>query len=421
MAVSTNHIGITTRVVVEQVADSDLISYLNKRKSFYAEFADRWPGTLLDPYDILELLPLPATEIAAITQAAAGISRIYQRTATLLQTVSDDTLLQMGLPPATLHLSRLRIEGMRNCVIGRLDLVKVNDHYKLLEFNADTPGMVIETFPINAKVCEVAKQVDPNDEGKFAIATALESAIRAGLLYVGKSPDQPAQVVFTAHSTFERDKDVTNYLMNSIDLPEHVQKQCVSLEQLRADENGLYEPDGKVIDVLYRFQPLQFLCGSLFDLVLRRKLAIINPPGAFLLSNKAVQAIVWNLFELGQYFTAEEQSLIEEHFLPTYMDPVFSDRHVVKPVYGDDGDSITIMDGQQRVSRSNTSTYMDQPMVYQKYVELPQVHLMTENGMQSLSMLTSCFLIDEKPVGICLRAGESITGFNWWYLPVCVV
>jgi glutathionylspermidine synthase len=104
------------------------------------------------------------------------------------------------------------------------------------------------------------------------------------------------------------------------------------------------------------------------------------------------------------------------------MDPVFSNPYVVKPVYGDDGDSITIMDSQQRVlSRSNTSTYTDQPMVYQEYVELPRVELMTENGVQSLRMLTSCFLIDEKPIGICLRAGESITDFNWWYLPVCVV
>jgi len=354
---------------------------------------------------------------------AAAISRVHQRTATLLQTVPDDTLLQMGLPPATLDLSRLQIKGMCDCVIGRLDLVKVNHDYKLLEFNADTPGMVIETFPINAAVCDVAEQVDPNAEGKFAIAAALENAIRAGLSYVGKSSDQPANVVFAAHSTYERDKDVTNYLMNLIDLPAHVQKQYVSLEELRADEDGLYDPAGNVIDVLYRFQPLQFFCATSFvsDLVLQTKLAIINPPGAFVLSNKAVQAIVWNLFELGKYFTDEEQSLIERHFLPTYMDPVFSDRYVVKPVYGDDGDSITIMDGEQRVlSRSSTSTYMDQPMVYQEYVELPRVELMTENGMQSLRMLTSCFLIDEKPIGICLRAGESITDFNWWYLPVCV-
>ena len=52
--------------MVDQVADSDLLSYLGKRKSFYTDFGSRWPGTLLDPYDILEVFPLPTAENAAI-------------------------------------------------------------------------------------------------------------------------------------------------------------------------------------------------------------------------------------------------------------------------------------------------------------------------------------------------------------------
>ncbi|HXM33783.1 MAG TPA: glutathionylspermidine synthase family protein, partial [Pyrinomonadaceae bacterium] len=129
------------------------------------------------------------------------------------------------------------------------------------------------------------------------------------------------------------------------------------------------------------------------------------------------------LFELGVYFNPEERFLIEQYFLPTYMHPVFSDEpYVIKPVYGSEGDTLTIIDPRRgEVYRSNTSTYLEQPMVYQKYVELPRVQLMTEDGMRSLRLLTSCFLINGQPVGISVRAGEAITDFSWWSVPICVV
>src|SRR5438105_13417040 len=105
------------------------------------------------------------------------------------------------------------------------------------------------------------------------------------------------------------------------------------------------------------------------------------------------------------------------------MEPLFKasdDPYVTKPVYGSDGDTVTIMNARQgEISRSNNCTYLEQPMVYQKYVELPRAELMTEDGLRSLRLLTSCFVIDGQPVGISLRAGQGITGYSWWSVPVC--
>lgn len=417
----------------------DLLSYRGRRESIYLHFASLWPGTLLDPYDLLEVYSLPATEIAAITQAAAAIGRIYQRTATLLRTVPDEALLQMGLSPETVKISRLQIPGMPDSVIGRLDLVKTADGYKMLEFNSDNPGLLVETFPINAKVCQASGKTNPNQQGEAALIGALHGAISAGLTYVGKTNGEQANIVFTCRLNYQRDQDITRYLMGLLALPTGIQKQFVPIELLRADEQGLYDPNDNQIDVLYRFHPLQLFCGEmfrdyedenagvydgalLFDLVARRRLAIINPPSAFLIGNKAVQSIIWGLFEMGLYFTAEERFLIEQYFLPTYMDPVFCDEpYVVKPVFGSEGDTITIIDPKKgQVFRSNTSTYLEQPMVYQKYVELPRVEMMTEDGPRSLRLLTSCFLINGQPVGVSVRAGEGTTDFSWWSVPVCV-
>ena len=133
---------------------SDLLSYKIRRERSYLDCPSLWPGTLLDCNDLLDVYALPSREIAAITQAAAAIDRIYQRTAKLLRTVPDDVLLQMGLSPETLNISRLQIPGMPDTVIGRLDFVRTADGYRMLEFNADNPGLLIETFPINAKACK---------------------------------------------------------------------------------------------------------------------------------------------------------------------------------------------------------------------------------------------------------------------------
>ncbi len=428
MAITTHASGI-----------SDLQHYRKKREQFYKRFGAEWPGTLLDPYDILEVHPLPRADITAIIQASEAIARVYQRTAALLRTLPEEALLQMGLPKPALDLARGQIPGMPDTVIGRLDLVKTGDGYKLLEFNADAPGLMVEAFAVNAKVCQESGKVDPNSDGEAALAAALRDAVRAGLEYVDVEHARQGSVVFTSCSTYVRERDVAHYLMRLLDMDRDLRKQYVPMESLRGDANGLYDPDGGRIDVLYRTYPFQFFSGGMFsddqdenaglhdgqllyELIKRRKLAVINPPSAFLLESKAVQVVIWGLCEAGLYFDAEERTLIRRHFLPTFLDPVFQDEpYVVKPVYGAEGDTVTIVNPRQGTTVShNGRTYDDQTMIYQKYAELPLIETMTEDGPRPLRMLISCFLIAGQAIGVCARAGHGITDASWWVAPVCV-
>jgi glutathionylspermidine synthase len=416
----------------------DLQTYRERREAFFARYAALWPGTLPDPFDLLDLYPLPRAEVAAITQAASAIALIYKRTAALLRTVPDKALLQMGLPPETLQLALSQTHGMPDTVIGRFDLVKTTSGYKLLEFNADVPGMLIETFAINAKACEEEGRVDPNRDGEPMLAAALAQALQAGLAYVGKRQDEPALVVFTSIERSNRERDIQLYLMNLLARTDNVRKQYAPVESLRVNEQGLCDPAGHPIDILYRSYPLQYLqrnlayatsdgsgamhVDHLSHLVAEHRLALVNPPSAFLLEGKAVQVVIWGLFESGMYFDEAERALIARHLLPTYLDPVFEDeRYVSKPVYGSEGNTIAIIDPELgTLTNSSGQTYAEQPMVYQQYTELPRVELMTEDGPRRLQVLTSCFLIADQPVGICLRAGHEITDASWWFLPVCV-
>jgi glutathionylspermidine synthase len=207
---------------------------------------------------------------------------------------------------------------------------------------------------------------------------------------------------------------------------------------LSLDVNGIYDPSGDRIDVLCRAFPLRFTRNELFRrrtdcvnaeteglmlrLVKSRQLAVINPPFAFLLESKALQAVIWNLFESGHYFGHDEREFISKYMLPTFLDPPGAEAYVVKPVYGAEGDTVAIASPQiGTVSRSACTTHTDQPMVYQKCVQVPIHEIMTEYGLRRLHIVTSCFLVSGRPAGICMRAGDAITDESAWVLPVCVV
>jgi len=211
----------------------------------------------------------------------------------------------------------------------------------------------------------------------------------------------------------------------------------VPIEMLGIDLNGLYDPSGERIDVLYRAFPLQFIRNKIFrrqnacvdaemeGLLLRlvelRRLAVINPPFAFLLESKALQAVIWNLFESGHYFSHDERGFIAKYMLPTRLDAPESGAYVIKPIYGAEGDTVAIVNPRiGSISQSACTTHAEQSMVFQKYIQLPTHKIMTEYGPKWLHVVTSCFLVSGRPAGICMRAGEAITDESAWVMPVCI-
>jgi len=155
-------------------------------------------------------------------------------------------------------------------------------------------------------------------------------------------------------------------------------------------------------------------------LVRERKLAVVSAPDASLLSSKAAQAVIFGLVQQGLYFSAAEADIIRTYFLPTFLDPPDKlEGYVIKPAFGREGDSITIVDSARQETRASAcNSYRGEADVYQTYVALPTARLMTEYGARDLRIVTSCFLVSGQPAGIILRAGEEITDDEAWVVPV---
>ncbi|HKF47074.1 MAG TPA: glutathionylspermidine synthase family protein [Terracidiphilus sp.] len=426
--------GFAKAIVAEDGSSDALFRYRKARQDFFARHGGRWPGTVADEFDLLAPLDLSRSEADEILNAAGALGRIYERAAQLVRRFSDAALSELGVPEDLLQFARCSIPGMADCVVGRFDLARTDSGYKLLEFNPDAPGLIVEAFSVNAEVCRDAGKANPNHRGEDVLVEALSDAVQAGVEYTGRRNLREPNFVIAA-GPFARDAAMAQYLCG---LLAPLMARSAPVAALSIDSNGIYDPEGRRIDVLYRVFPLRYIragifqpkevasdrakCGTLQSLVENRRLALINPPFSLLLESKALQAVIWNLAESGSWFTAEERQIIARYFLPTYLDlPEDGAEYVVKPAYGAEGDSVRVMAGDGRViTRSARSTHSDEPMVYQKRVPIPALELMTEFGPRRLHLVTSCFLISGTPAGICVRAGEEITDESAWVLPTCI-
>ncbi|CAM3864839.1 glutathionylspermidine synthase family protein [Bacillus paramycoides] len=400
--------------------------YIKKRKRFYSNYPHFWSDLYGGEYSLFHVCPITEQTMKQLQLATERMGKIFFKTARLLRELSNEQLLELGFPSASLPF--IRMKGMYpESVISRFDFALTEDNrIKMLEFNSDTPTFIMECFQMNGKVCEQLGYADPNINQERLLSSGITKAV----MEAAKGIQNP-NVVFTAHHEHIEDWNTTMYLSQLC----HVENKVMSMSELRITDDALVDGDGMPIDVLYRqTYPIEDLIEDqdpesgdlvgveLLQLVKEEKLFIINPVSAFLLQPKSIQCLIWGLAEEGAFYTREEQQWITEYMLPTYLEPnlfLGKDSFVQKPSFGREGDTITIRDKDTNIMIRNVhQTYKSSLPIFQKYIDLPIVFLETEKGIEKLSYVFGSFLIAGKTSSIGIRAGEKITGNESYYLPV---
>ncbi|QWG77420.1 MULTISPECIES: glutathionylspermidine synthase family protein [Bacillus cereus group] len=400
--------------------------YIKKRKEFYSNYPHFWSDLYEFEYSLFHVFPITEQTMKQLQVATERMGKIFFKTARILRNLSNEQLLELGFPTASLPF--IRLKGMYpESVISRFDFALTEDNrIKMLEFNSDTPTFIVECFQMNGKVCEELDYDDPNANQERLLSSGITKAV----MEFTKGMEEP-NVVFTAHPEHIEDWNTTMYLSGLC----HVENKVMPMTELRITDDALVDRDGLPIDVLYRqTYPIEDLIEDqdpetgdlvgveLLQLVKEGKLFIINPLSAFLLQPKSIQCLIWGLAEEGAFYTSEEQKWIKEYMLPTYLEPdLFFGKSpfVQKPSFGREGDTITIRDKDTNIMIRNAhETYKSSLPIFQKYTELPVVFLETEKGIEKLSYVFGAFLIAGKASSIGIRAGEKITGNESYYLPV---
>lgn len=401
--------------------------YREQRQQFYSTISEFWFDLYGGEYSLYQTHIPSRQEIEEIRFATEKLGALFFKTAKLLRKMSDEVLQDLGFPKDVIPFLRFKSIGPET-IISRFDFVKNGSEIKMLEFNSDTPTFIKECFYVNGLVAKHFNQKDPNSNELNLLKNAITKAIIESIKTL-ENYHQP-NVVFTAHHDHMEDWLTCKFLSDIIPIP----TKLVPLNEITLYEDQLIDSDGDPIDVLYRqTYPLEHLiedCDEngeqiglkLLELVKMKKIALINPISSFLLQTKAIQAFIWGLKDDRHFYTEEDTEIIETYMLATFLDsdPLLgSTNYVEKPVFGREGDTVTIFNPNGEITIKNShQSYQKELQIYQKYIELPTVTIETEKGEEQLSYLYGSFLIAGNASAIGVRAGGKITANESYFLPV---
>ncbi|PFK18057.1 glutathionylspermidine synthase family protein [Bacillus cereus] len=375
-----------------------------------------WPSLLENDewcqYMSTSIKRIKKEEYYDIIEATNLVKTIFQRIYEYLLE-SYEGFLQLKLPTELWEVTRTHYEGLFS-YFTRFDFIVTNGEIKLIEINADTPTGYLEPSVANQVLCDHHNVINPN-----CLEEKLHKAWNKIITDYHLKPND--LIHFTSYDWHEEDFQTVKFIQQHCPQP----NDYVGIQSIVVKDDGLYTPGGIKIEYLYRLYPLEYLLddkdssgkriGLMFlDHIANGRVKIINPPSAFLIQNKGVLALIWQLHEQNQWFTEQEHAIIEKYFLPTYFSKdKFEENdidYVKKATLGREGGGVSIINQGKEVAADKTPYYDQQHKIYQKYIEMPDCTIDTWDGEYTGKLLIGSHLIGGEAAGLFLRVGEKITG-----------
>ncbi|MBV8367687.1 MAG: glutathionylspermidine synthase family protein [Candidatus Eremiobacteraeota bacterium] len=394
---------------------------MRERTAAAAEPVAFWEHFEGHPYALPDPVVLDAAEIDAIRAAARDAWSVFARVAELLRALPDDGLEALGIPAAAFGVVRMRDLRAGETLVGRFDFLRENGAYRVVELNAETPFFIVESFVENGLRVRARGLRDPNEDERARLGEALAAAVQP----LGAD----ARVGVVATNVYREDVGTACFLRDL--LAERIEAEVVfvPVHELAVEDGVVLDARGP-LDVLYRCYPLEHFAAdpggpALFDAVARGACRLLNPPSALLLQSKAAQALIWGLYERGEFFGEAERAAIARTFLPTYLDrPDDGAAYVRKPVLGREGIGVAILDGAgAEVAHGERAVpaIAEQPVVYQRYVRAPRRRVRRADGLEvDGEELTTCFVVAGRPSAVGMRIGGPVTDSWSYFAPVGV-
>ena len=267
--------------------------------------------------------------------------------------IQKDYFEKFGIPKQYVDWVKASWEKDEHTIVGRFDLaVTPGGGVKLLEYNADTPTSLLEAAVIQ---WFWMKDVRPGAD-QF---NSIHERLIEGWLAIKKNA--PEKWYFASLSADDSAEDfmTVSYLRDTAMQAE------VETDWIAVADIGYNRPRAAFVD-LKAEMPIQN-CFKLYpwEWMLKEEFGPLLPhvgtnwleaPWKMILSNKAILAVLWELF-------AGNELLLETSFSELAGD------FVRKPIYSREGANIQIVRGGQVIE--TTPGNYGGPFVYQRFAELP--------------------------------------------------
>ena len=279
-------------------------------------------------------------------------------------------------------------------IYGRFDLAYNGiDQPKMLEFNADTPTTLYECAVVQWKWLE---EINPKADQFNSVHEKLIACWASCKKYFNKEI-----VHFCSVDTIE-DFTTTEYLRDTAQQA-GLNTKYLNIQDIGWDENNrvFVDLEEKEIKNIFKLYPWEWMIDEQFGFNIgadKNKTRWIEPAWKSILSNKAILAVLWQLFPYNEYL------------LPCY----FGNEHelrnfVVKPIYSREGANVSIF--KDGILETETSgEYGEEGFVYQKLYDLEK--------FDDYYPIIGSWIIGDEAAGMGIRESKTkITGNLSLFVP----
>jgi glutathionylspermidine synthase len=256
-----------------------------------------------------------------------------------------------GIPPAYQRFLTDSWERDEHTVYGRFDLAYApGGPPKLLEYNADTPTALLEAAVVQWFWFEDTRH------GSDQFTSIHERLVEAWGAF---APGLSEPVYFASLGGHVEDHDTVQYLRDTAEQA-GLRTEYLAVEAIRWHPGRRQFVDGAERDIgtIFKLYPWEWMFTEQFGPHLpASNTRWFEPPWKVILSNKAILAVLWELFPDSPY-------LLRADFRP------FGDSYVRKPRQGREGANVRIVEQGQTVV-STGGTYTGEP-IYQERFPLPR-------------------------------------------------
>jgi glutathionylspermidine synthase len=287
---------------------------------------------------------------------------------------------EYGIPPWMEPVIRESWERDEVGLYGRFDLAWGGQGQpKLLEYNADTPTSLVEA--------SVAQWywLEERFKGRDQFNSLHERLVAA---WKRAQDFLPAGTVYFLHQDTEEDQQTVAYLRDTADQAGLSTAQML-VEDLGWDPaaGGYIDLDHRPVRAAFKLYPWEFMVKDEFGANLAhqpRPCTFLEPAWKMLLSNKALLAILWELFPDSPYL------------LPSYLDgPRDLVDYVKKPILAREGANVEIHAGGQVFQAKAMDCYGAEGYVHQAYAPIPE--------FDGFRPVLGAWIVDGEPAGMGIR------------------
>ncbi|WP_320069529.1 glutathionylspermidine synthase family protein [Micromonospora sp. RTGN7] len=343
------------------------------------EIVSYWDETAAYVFGLAEVLRLEAATAELHAMCVAAAEHIVAR----------HRYAEFGIPDwAAEAVARSLHEGPPS-LYGRFDLCYDGSWPpKLLEYNADTPTSLVEASIVQWFWLEETRPEADQWNSLHERLVAAWAKIGAGL------HDRQVHVAWSDEEESGEDQITAGYLAETA-RQAGLAAELLPIQQIGWDGRRFVDAADRPVTTCFKLYPWEWMLAEPYG-----PLALdpgapttwIEPAWKLLLSNKALLAVLWELYPGHEYL------------LPAYLDsPRQLTEYVAKPLLGREGGSVRIVTAGKEIS--NPGSYGEEGFCYQEFRALP--------CFDGNHVVLGSWIVDGQPAGAGLRESRSLITDNY--------